>query len=148
MPNYASVTIVGHLGKQPETRYTSGGESVTSFSLATTVNRKKDNELTTWWNCTAWGKRGETIAQYLRKGDPILVQGEPSLRTYTTKDGRDGMALDVNVQGFSFLGGKDDRQTGQEPRGDARGGGARVGQGLRSAAPQAAPAAFDDDIPF
>lgn len=145
MPNHASVTLVGHIGHTPETRHTQSGDSVTSFSLATTVNRKRDNELTTWWRCTAWGKRGETIAQYLKKGDPILVQGEPSLRPYQTKDGRDGMSLEVNVQGFTFLG-KGDAQSQQEPRSASS---APRDRGQAAPGPQtASDAPFDDDIPF
>jgi single-strand DNA-binding protein len=154
MPNHASVTLAGHLGKNPETRTTPGGESVTSFSLATTVNRNRETERTTWWNCSAWGKRGETIANYLHKGDPLLVTGEPSLRKYQTQDGRDGVSLEVNAQGFSFLGGKDRDQSHQEPHSDAGGGEARQPPDReRQAASRAAQAPsgnpdFNDDIPF
>lgn len=156
MPNHASVTLAGHLGKDPQTRHTPAGESVTSFSLATTINKKRDTERTTWWNCSAWGKRGEVIAQYLRKGDPILVTGEPSLRKYQTQDGRDGVSLEVNVQGFSFLGSKDkDSDQGQqEPRGGfAADGSCQPNDRARQAASMSAQAPRgdfdpDQDIPF
>ena len=153
MPNFASITLIGHLGRDCETRHTPGGDSVTNFSLATTSNKGRDNERTTWWNCAAWGKRGETIAKYLGKGDPVLVQGEPSLRKYQTQDGRDGVSLEVNVQSFAFVGGgKDNDQTHQEPRGG--GAGDRGGQPqdrARQAASMAAQAPddfADSDIPF
>jgi len=105
MPNHAQVTLAGHLGQDPQTRQTAG-DSVTSFSLAT--NRKrKDGDITTWWRCTAWGKRGEAIARFLKKGDPILVTGEVCNRPWTDNDGNQRLSLDVDVRDFSFLGGKD-----------------------------------------
>jgi single-strand DNA-binding protein len=112
MPNHAHVTLAGHLGKDPEKRYLPSGESVTSFSLAT--NRKrKDSDVTTWWRCTCWGRRGEAIAQYLRKGDPILVTGEVCNRPWTDNDGNQRLSLDVEVRDFSFLGSKDAAQSHQ-----------------------------------
>jgi single-strand DNA-binding protein len=145
MPNFASVTLVGHLGRDPETK-TVGGDTVTSFSLAT--NRKrKDSDLSTWWNCACWGKRGAMIGQYLGKGDPILVTGEPCLRHYTTKDGRDGVALEVDVRDWTFVGSKNDAQSAQTP---PRAPSAPTPQGQAPAAPYYDPAVAgeDDDIPF
>jgi single-strand DNA-binding protein len=140
MPNYASVTLIGHLGRDPENRTTNSGDSVTSFSLATN-KRRKDGDLSTWWNCTCWGKRGETLASYLKKGDPVLIQGEPSLRPYTTKDGRDGLALEVEVREWTFVGTRADAGPNSAPRPtDPQ---APAGQHPRAAAP-----AFNDDIPF
>ena len=109
MPNYAQVTLIGHLGRDPEVKSV-GDDTVTSFSIATN-RRNKDADTTTWWNCSMWGKRGERISQYLKKGDPILVVGEPSSRPYTTKDGRDGLSLEVRVTDWSFVGGKGEAQT-------------------------------------
>lgn len=144
MPNFAQVTLIGHLGKDPETK-TIGSDTVTTFSLATN-KRRKDGDLSTWWNCSMWGKRGETLRQYLKKGDPILVVGEPCQRPYTTKDGREGVALEVDVRDWSFVGVKGDQSA---PRGQ----GSPSGQGgsrdsYRDAPPQHD--AFDDDgdIPF
>lgn len=136
MPNFAQVTLVGHLGLDPETR-TVGTDTVTSFSLATT-RKRKDAEITTWWRCSMWGKRGETIRQYLGKGDPILVVGEPCLRPYTTKDGREGQAMEVEVRDWSFVGTKSDR---------GQGGGSPLAQSQQAL--ERAPAGnLDEDIPF
>lgn len=155
MPNHAQATLAGHLGQDPVTRTTQMGESVTSFSLAT--NRKRrDESITTWWRCTCWGKRGEVIAQYLRKGDPILVTGEVCNRPWTDQDGSQRMSLDVEVRDFSFLGSKDAAQSAQ----DARGGVPQSGRANHAAgAPNAtqgnlgasqAEHGFDpeEDIPF
>lgn len=143
MPNFAQVTLIGHLGLDPETKTTPSGDTVTSFSLATT-RKRKDGEITTWWRCTMWGKRGETIRQYLGKGDPILVTGEPCLRTYTTKDGREGQAMEVEVRDWTFVGSKGDRsQNGASA--PAQGQSAHPAS---APAPSAGPADYDDAIPF
>lgn len=145
MPNFASVTLIGHIGRDPETKTTQGGDTVTSFSVAT--NRKtKDADVATWWNCTAWGKRGEVIAQWLKKGDPICVQGEPCLRPYTTKDGRDGMSLEVAVQSFTFVGGKGDGQGAAQEQRPAKDRPAAQAPSGGGGAGGAVP--FNDDIPF
>ena len=114
MPNHAQVTLVGHLGHDPSTKQTPGGESVTEFSIAT-ARKRKDSETTTWWRCAMWGKRGETIARYLHKGDPILVTGEPCMRPWTDKDGAQRQSLDVEVRDFAFVGGKGEQQAAPQP---------------------------------
>lgn len=91
MPNYAHVTLVGHIGKEPELRVTPKGESVLNFSVAVNDRFRKD-EPATWWNCALWGKRADALKPYLHKGDPVMVSGEPRLRKY---DG--GVSLDVRV---------------------------------------------------
>jgi len=106
MPNYASVTIVGHLGKDPQTRQVASGDSVTSFSLATNHKRANQPDTVTWWRCSCWGKRGEAIARHLKQGDPILVTGEPLNRPWTDQDGAARLSLDVEVRDWAFVGGK------------------------------------------
>lgn len=142
MPNHASVTLIGHLGKDPVTRTPHGAsESVTSFSIATTVKRR-DQETTTWWNCSAWGKRGEIVQRFLHKGDPLMVQGEPLLRTYTTQDGREGQSLEVSVSSVTLLGSRSGAQSAPD---------GLVGAHLagHSPAPQnALHGNLDEDIPF
>lgn len=108
MASFASATLMGHLGRDPETKYTPSGTSVTSFSIATSRKDGQGNETTTWWRCTAFGKRGEVVATYFKKGDPILVQGEPSVREYTKKDGSPGYSPEVVVNDFAFVKSKKD----------------------------------------
>lgn len=109
MPNFATVTLIGHLGRDPESKYTPDGTAVVNFSLATT-RKRRDSEVTTWWRGAIFGKRAEVFAQYLHKGDPVLIQGEPYLRSYTAKDGSDGVSLEIDVKDWTFVGGKSDRQ--------------------------------------
>ena len=156
MPNYAQATIIGHLGRDPEQRFTQGGDSVVSFSVATS-RKRKDEETTTWWRVTMFGKRGETLAKYLGKGDPVLVSGEPFIREYEAKDGQMRQSLELVANDFAFVG-----------RSEASGGGgvgnpttrrpeapSRAAQDASRAfqAPDAGGVAttsadFDDDIPF
>jgi single-strand DNA-binding protein len=105
---YQSVTIIGHLGGDPSMRYTSSGMAVCSFSVATT--RKwtgKDGaqqEKTTWFRVSAWGKLGETCNQYLAKGRLVLVEGEVDASAYTPKDGGDPRAsLELTARTVKFL---------------------------------------------
>ena len=146
MPNFASVTLIGHLGRDPETRYTPSNTSVTSFSLATSRKDGQGQETTTWWRCTCFGKRGDVIAQYFRKGDPILVQGEPSLREYSGKDGQARTSLEVIVNDFSFIKGRKDADHGDSYNDAAPKPG--NGNGKSPGASQPDSAWPDDDILF
>lgn len=96
----ATITILGRLGKDPETKTIPGGQSVAKFSLAVT-NRDKS---TTWYNCDCWAKQGEVIAQYARKGDMLYVSGPFAPREYQGKNGA-SVSYDVNVNSFAFAGG-------------------------------------------
>jgi len=134
MPNFTNITIAGHLGSAPETRETPSGQSVTSFSMAT--NKKRGQEdLTTWWRCQCWGRRGEVIAQYLGKGDALLVTGECYMRPWTAQDGSQRQSLEVDVRDFSFLGKS-----------------ASASEQAAPASPRQATAmpsqSFDEDVPF
>lgn len=108
---YQSTTVIGHLGRDPEMRYTSSGMAVCSFSVA--VSRKwtsKDGaqqEKTTWFRVSAWGKLGEVCNQYLAKGRLVMVEGEVDASAYTPKDGGDPKAtLELRANTVKFLGGK------------------------------------------
>ena len=109
MPNFATVTLIGHLGRGADLKYMPDGTAVANFSIATT-RKRRDAEVTTWWRCALFGKRAETFAEYLHKGDPVLIQGEPYQRSYTAKDGSAGVALEVEVKDWAFVGSKSDRQ--------------------------------------
>lgn len=94
MLDFNQLTLSGHIGKQPELRYTQAGQAVLSFSLATsraipdTTKQSGFGEVTVWTKVTLWGERAERIAERLEKGSYVLVTGrlEPT-KTYTDKDG-------------------------------------------------------------
>ena len=86
-----TVTVIGNLGGDPQTRSLPSGDSVANFSLATT-ERFKDRdgarqERTEWHRIVVFGKLGETCAQYLRKGRQVYVEGRLTTREYEAKDG-------------------------------------------------------------
>ena len=94
MRGYSKLAIVGNLGKDPEMSYRPDGTALTKFSVA--VNRKRqDQELTDWYNVTAWGKLAETANQYLHKGSKVLVNGRLESREYEGKTYWDLIANDV-----------------------------------------------------
>lgn len=106
--------FTGNLGKQAEQRFTTGGDSVVSFSVAVKSGYGEKAQ-TTWVNCTMFGKRGEAVLQYLGKGQLVGISGEATLRKYERKEGGEGFSLDVRVSDLTLLG-KSDNQERQEPK--------------------------------
>lgn len=102
------VILVGHLGRDAETKFTPGGAAVTSFSVATS-RRWKDQqsgewkEETDWSNVTLW--RSENLAQYLTKGKQVYVEGRLQTRSYEDKDGKKVYRTDVVADDVILLGG-------------------------------------------
>lgn len=107
---FNKVILMGNLTRDPETRTTTGGQSVTSFSLA--VNRTwrgadgSQQEKVSYINCVAWGKPGEIISQYVSKGSPLLVSGRLEQRSWDDKDsGQKRSTVEVIVEDFNFVSG-------------------------------------------
>lgn len=94
MPNHASIQIVGHLGADPvmEKR----GDYMTCRLSVATTRKRKEGDLTTWWSVTCWRKDAEYAGKYLKKGDPVLIAGEPYLDQYT-KDGEKRTSLKIEA---------------------------------------------------
>ncbi len=109
---FNKVILMGNLTRDVETRTTTGGQSVSSFSLAVTRSWKgqdgQSQEQTSFINCVAWGKAGEIIAQYVGKGSGLLVSGRLDQRSYEDKDGNKRQAVEVVVEDFNFVGGRGD----------------------------------------
>jgi single-strand DNA-binding protein len=104
---YQSVTIIGHLGRDPEMRYTSSGVPVTNFSLATsrkwTDAAGAQQEKTTWFKISAWRKLAETCNQYLHKGQLVMVEGEIDASAWTGQDGTAKVTLELTARTVKFL---------------------------------------------
>jgi len=101
------VILIGRLGKDPETRYTTGVDAVTNFSIATnetwtdkTTGEKK--EKTEWVNIVAWRKLGEICGEYLKKGQLIYVEGKLQTRSWE-KDGVTRYMTEVNINNMQML---------------------------------------------
>ena len=115
MPAYINITA--RLARAPELRETPSGTSICELTLPVDTGYG-DNKVTTWWKCSIWGKRGETAAKYLSKGSWVTVNGEPSLRTYSMRDGTEGKSLEVKVSDWGFCGPK---QESRESNGNGYG---------------------------
>ena len=137
MASLNKVILIGNLGKDPEVRYTPGGDAVCNFSIATTETWKdkagEKQEDTQWHNCTAWRRLGEICGEYLKKGSQVYIEGKMKTRKYTDKNGVEKYATEVIVDEMKMLGAR--------PEGAAK--------TERAAAPTKGKADdFDSDIPF
>lgn len=112
-----SITIAGNLTKDAEIRFLANGDPVASFGVAD--NQGKDKP-TIFWNCSLFGKRAESLAQYLTKGNPVTVSGNVTEREWTDKDGAKRKSMDVRVSDIALQGSKESRQdTPARPSQDA-----------------------------
>ena len=107
---FNKVTLMGNLTRDVEMRTTPSGQSVANFSLAVSRSWKgqdgQTQEQTSFINCVAWGKAGEIIAQYVKKGDALLVSGRLDQRSWDDKEsGQKRSTIEVNVEDFNFIGG-------------------------------------------
>lgn len=104
---FNKVVLMGNLVRDPETRQTPSGQSVTSFTLA--VNRQwsqdgEKRESVSYIDCVAWGKPGEIIAQYVSKGRALLVSGRLDQRSWDDKEtGQKRSKIEVIVEDFNFV---------------------------------------------
>jgi single-strand DNA-binding protein len=139
-----NLPIIGHLGRDPEMRYTPSGRPVTNFSVA--VNRQYTGgngetvKETYWFRCTAWDKQAEVCNQYLRKGSKVFIEGRLTAdqstggpRVWTKQDGTPQASFELTIVTVKFLDGK--------PEGGSAPDGSAVGEAGSFPAP-------DDDIPF
>lgn len=102
MASFNKITIVGYLGRDPELRYTPNGNAVCNLSVATTEKRGNE-EYTTWFKISAWGRQGELCNEYLAKGRRIYVEGRLTLQEYTDRDGQKRTSAEVHATDVKFL---------------------------------------------
>jgi single-strand DNA-binding protein len=145
MASVNKVILVGHLGKDPETRYFSDGTPVVNVSLATSEAWKdkqsgERKEATEWHNLVFTGKVAEIAGQYLNKGSLVYVEGSLKTRKWRDKDGNDRYTTEIRVREMKMLGGKE----GGKPEANA------AQEAAAQSAPRPAPQADDPDfdIPF
>jgi single-strand DNA-binding protein len=104
------LTIAGNVGRDSELRQVntaSGTQSVLSFAVAVKSSKKGDDGkyLSTWFDCSLWGKRADSLAQYIKKGQSIAVVGEVELEQYTNAQGQAGAKMKINVSNVTLQGG-------------------------------------------
>ena len=103
----ANVSILGNLGRAPETRTNSEGTLVASFSIASNTVRNSPQgavKKTDWFRVTAIGKQAETLARYAKKGNRLFVQGKLTFNPWLDREGRPQVSADLLLQDFQFVG--------------------------------------------
>jgi single-strand DNA-binding protein len=157
------VILVGRLGRDPETRYTGGGQAVANFSVATDETYKDRNgerqKRTEWHKIVVWGKQAEIAQQYLKKGSLIFIEGRIQSREWQDKEGQKRTSFEIVATNFRMLGGRadgaaagagagatrsgaDDFDHQAAPSEDTYSGGGAGGHA------SAGPEISDEDIPF
>ena len=104
----ANVSILGNLGRAPETRTTPDGTFVANFSIASNTTRSTPEgtvKKTDWFRVTALGRQAETLAKYARKGNRLLVQGKLTFNPWLDREGAPQVSADLLLQDFQFVGG-------------------------------------------
>ena len=165
MASVNKVILVGNCGRDPEIRYLPSGQAVANVTVATSSRRKDKNsgemiEDTQWHRVTFFERLAEIVGEYVKKGNPIYVEGRLRYSTYTDKTtGVEKNSVEIVATEMQLLGGREGRGGGEE--GGGGGGYSRPAAAPRApaAAPRQAPAAaparpssgfddMDDDIPF
>ena len=140
------VILIGNLGKDPETRYMPSGGAVTNITLATSETWKdktsgEQQERTEWHRVVFFNRLAEIVAEYLKKGSKVYVEGSLRTRKWQGQDGQDRYTTEIVASEMQML--------------DSRGGGGTTGFNQQPASAPAANQAsaasdngFEDDIPF
>ncbi|MBC6941830.1 MAG: single-stranded DNA-binding protein, partial [Xanthomonadales bacterium] len=126
------VILVGNLGADPETRYTTAGGAVTNIRVATSEQWRdkqtgENQERTEWHRVVLFGKLGEIAGEYLKKGRQVYIEGSLRTNKYTDKDGVERYTTDIIASEMQMLGGGGGGGEGGYSRGGDEGAGARGG---------------------
>jgi single-strand DNA-binding protein len=154
MASYNKVVLLGNLTRDPELRYTPKGSAVARLGLAVNRSYKTESgetmEEVTFIDIDAWGKQAELIAQYLRKGNPLFVEGRLKLDQWDDKNsGQKVSKLRVVMENFQFIGGRAEGGGGVPPAAAP----ARQSRPQPSSTASSTPSESDgpppdDDVPF
>lgn len=107
-------TFTGNLGNDAEQRYTQSGESIVSFSVPAKAGFG-DKAVTSWIKCNLWGKRGESVFPYLKKGQLVGVSGEFSAREWQDKEGQKRISNECRVNDLQLLGNRNGGEQQSQP---------------------------------
>ena len=160
MASVNKVILLGNLGRDPETRYTTGGDAVTNLRIATTETWKdksgEKQEKTEWHSVVLFGRQAEIAGEYLKKGRSVYIEGRLQTRKYTDKEGVEKYSTEIVGDRMQLLGGREGGGGGGGG-GDVEfsGGGSAsrpssgaAGKSGGGAPKKTNPDDLDDDIPF
>lgn len=156
MASVNKVILLGNLGRDPETRYTTDGSAVANLNIATSETWKDKNgekqERTEWHRVVLFGRTAEIAGEYLKKGRSVYIEGRLQTRKYTDKDGVEKYTTEIVGDRMQLIGGPRDSaggevefSSGQAATNRREPAAAGAGKG---AAPKKNTEDFDDDIPF
>lgn len=164
MASVNKVILLGNLGRDPETRYTTGGDAVTNLNIATSEQWKdksgEKQERTEWHRVVLFGRQAEIAGEYLKKGRSVYIEGRLQTRKYTDKDGVEKYSTEIVADRMQLIGGAREGGGGDDEMpgggGGARppsrsGGGGAGGQRPASGGGSGGKKSgedYDDDIPF
>ena len=166
MASVNKVILLGNLGRDPETRYTTGGDAVTNLRIATTEQWKdksgEKQEKTEWHSVVLFGRQAEVAGEYLKKGRSVYIEGRLQTRKWTDKEGVEKYSTEIVGDRMQLIGGARDSGggggdvvfgggSGGGAAGGGSGGGGSGGGSARgggSKPPAKKTDDFDDDIPF
>lgn len=113
---FSKAIFVGHLGADPDMRYTPQGQAVCSFRIAVSRKWGEGKEETLWVKVSTWGNLAETCSKFLTKGRLVLVEGDRlKVDAYTNKEGQPAASLELTAQTVKFLGGRGDNGGSGQP---------------------------------
>src|SRR6185369_11647874 len=146
MASVNRVILIGNLGRDPEIRYTQGGEPIANFSLATserwTGKDGQKQERTEWHRVEVFGKTAQVVRDYCSKGKQVYLEGSIHYDEWTDKDGNKRNTTKIKVSGpnsrLELLGGKGERSEPTESR----------QPGISGSTPADDFQVSDDDVPF
>lgn len=138
--------LIGHLGRDPETRQTQGGDAVCNLNIATSESWRdkatgEKREATEWHRVVFFGRTAEVAAQYLRKGSLVYVEGRIQTRKWSDKDGTDRYTTEIRGDVMRMLGKKGDAAPSSAPP-------AQESPPKQQHTPASDPFEINDDIPF
>jgi single-strand DNA-binding protein len=164
MASVNKVILIGNLGRDPETRYTTGGDAICNLNNATSEQWKdksgEKQERTEWHRVVLFGRQAEIAGEYLKKGRSVYIEGRLQTRKYTDKDGVEKYSTEIVGDRMQLLGSREgsggggDVDFGASAGGSRGGGGSGSGGGAGSgvkgggAPKRSNPDELDDDIPF
>ena len=154
MASVNKVILIGNLGRDPETRYTTGGDAVTTLNIATSEQWKdksgEKQERTEWHRVVLFARLAEIAGEYLKKGRSVYIEGRLQTRKYTDKDGVEKYSTEIVADRMQLLGGREGGASGGEVEfaGTTSGGSARREPAAAKGGAKKNTEDFDDDIPF
>lgn len=147
MADFNHITITGRLGADPEMRFTPDGTAITTFNVANGQYDKQaeNNELTTWYRVTLFGKRAEAANRFLLKGSRVLISGAHRIRKYTDKDDNERQSNEISANDFTFM---DSKASGDERPADPQRDPRPASKPVPTARNAPRPIDNDEDLPF